>query len=73
MRVLQGGHDVPAEKVAARFPRALENLRRAIGVLPFMWVYDNSDLTQPFRKVAELERGTLVAARGSGRRLSAYG
>src|SRR6266481_3491596 len=30
MRVLQGGHDVPAEKLSARFPRTMENLARAI-------------------------------------------
>jgi predicted ABC-type ATPase len=30
MRVSQGGHDVPDDKLAARFPRTLENLRRPI-------------------------------------------
>jgi predicted ABC-type ATPase len=29
MRVMQGGHDVPSEKLAARFPRTLANLARA--------------------------------------------
>jgi predicted ABC-type ATPase len=57
MRVVQGGHDVAAEKVATRYPRSLENLRRAITGLPFVWVYDNSDLGDPFRKVAEFEHG----------------
>jgi predicted ABC-type ATPase len=60
MRVLQGGHDVPADKVLARFPRSLENLKRAMQVLPFVWIYDNSDLTRPFRKVAEVEQGAVV-------------
>ena len=60
MRVLQGGHDVPPDKIAARYPRSLANLRRAIGALPYVWVYDNSDLGQPFRKVAEFEQGALV-------------
>jgi predicted ABC-type ATPase len=57
MRVMQGGHDVAPDKIAARYPRSLENLRRAIAVLPFVWVYDNSDLGTPFRKVAEFEHG----------------
>jgi predicted ABC-type ATPase len=57
MRVAQGGHDVPAEKISARYPRSLANLRRAIHALPFVWVYDNSDLSRPFRKVAEFQRG----------------
>jgi predicted ABC-type ATPase len=60
MRVLQGGHDVPYEKLEARYPRSLTNLRRAIETLPRVLVYDNSDLSQPFRRAADFERGVLV-------------
>ena len=60
MRVLQGGHDVPTEKLIARYPRTLENLAQAICELPHVLVFDNSDLAQPFRKIAEFERGTPV-------------
>lgn len=60
MRVLQGGHDVPAAKLAARYPRSLENLRRAIRELPHVLVFDNSDLRRPFRKVARFENGSPV-------------
>ena len=60
MRVLQGGHDVPAEKLSARFPRTMKNLARAIEKLPHVLVFDNSDLANPFRKVAEFERGKIV-------------
>jgi predicted ABC-type ATPase len=59
MRVLQGGHDVPADKVRDRYARSLENLARAIVKLPLVWVYDNSDLSLPFRKIAEFEAGHL--------------
>ena len=34
MRVSQGGHDVPTEKLKSRFPRTLRNLKAAIGGLP---------------------------------------
>ena len=34
MRVMQGGHDVPDEKLEARFQRTLANLDRAIKALP---------------------------------------
>lgn len=61
MRVLQGGHDVPLHKIAERYPRSLENLRRAVRTLPFVWIYDNSDLARPYRKVAEVERGKVVS------------
>ena len=61
MRVLQGGHDVPTEKLAARYDRTLVNLRRAIRELPFVLVFDNSDLRHPFRPVAEFEGGKVVS------------
>jgi predicted ABC-type ATPase len=61
MRVMQGGHDVPAEKLSSRFPRTMKNLGRAIRKLPHVLVFDNSDLTDPFRKVAEFENGKPVS------------
>ncbi len=60
MRVLQGGHDVPTEKLAARFDRTMENLHRAIRELPFVQIFDNSDLRRPFRRVAEFENGKAM-------------
>lgn len=60
MRVLQGGHDVPTEKLHARFPRSLRNLALAVSLLPHVWVFDNSDLAHPFRRLAVFEDGVLV-------------
>lgn len=57
MRVSQGGHDVPSEKIAGRYPRTLENLRRAIHELPLVLVFDNDDLAHPYRRVAEFADG----------------
>jgi predicted ABC-type ATPase len=57
MRVSQGGHDVPTEKLIARFPRTLANLKAAIQELPHVWVFDNDDLRTPFRQVAVFELG----------------
>jgi predicted ABC-type ATPase len=57
MRVSQGGHDVPFEKLVTRFPRTLANLKAAISALPHVVILDNDDLNQPFRKVAEFENG----------------
>jgi len=59
MRVSQGGHDVPDDKLVARFPRTLENLRSAIRRLPHVLIYDNSDLAKPFRLVAVFDHGQL--------------
>jgi predicted ABC-type ATPase len=60
MRVMQGGHDVPPEKLASRFKRTLANLHRAIRDLPLVLVFDNSNLRRPFRQVAEFHSGKLV-------------
>ena len=57
MRVSQGGHDVPSEKIQSRFSRTLANLKRAIKELPLVLIYDNSDLQRPFQKVAEYGNG----------------
>jgi predicted ABC-type ATPase len=57
MRVSQGGHDVPTEKLIARFPRILVNLQAAVRELPQVWAFDNSDLRVPFRLVAVFENG----------------
>lgn len=60
MRVSQGGHDVPSEKLLSRYPRILENLRAALQKLPHVWVFDNDDLRTPFRLVAVCEAGRMV-------------
>lgn len=57
MRVSQGGHDVPEEKIIARFPRTLANLKIALAELPHVVVYDNSNLAAPFRRIAEFRNG----------------
>ncbi len=60
MRVSQGGHDVPADKLKARFPRTMANLKAAIRELPCVLIFDNDDLRTPFRKVAAFENGQRV-------------
>jgi len=60
MRVSQGGHDVPLDKLTSRFPRTLANLKLAIRELPAVLVFDNSDLRTPYRLVAEFSSGTVL-------------
>jgi predicted ABC-type ATPase len=60
MRVSQGGHDVPTEKLVTRFPRTLANLKAAIQVLPYVLIFDNEDLKHPYRRVAVYENGKAV-------------
>jgi len=60
MRVSQGGHDVPHEKLMALFPRTLANLAAAIRELPHVWIFDNSDLARPFRLASVCENGRIA-------------
>lgn len=62
MRVSQGGHDVPTEKLVARFPRTLANLQRAMAALPHVLVFDNGDLARPYRFVASVDHGRVAVA-----------
>jgi len=57
MRVSQGGHDVPTDKLVERFPRTLTNLAAALRELPCVLVFDNDDLKTPFRQVAAYTNG----------------
>ena len=61
MRVSQGGHDVLPEKLTARYPRTLANLRTAIRELEHVWIFDNDDLRTPFRQVARFQNGQRVS------------
>jgi predicted ABC-type ATPase len=60
MRVSQGGHDVPSEKLVNRYPRILANLQAALKKVPHVWVFDNDDLRTPFRLVAVCENGNVT-------------
>ena len=60
MRVSQGGHDVPPEKLVERFPRTLANLGAAIRDLPCVLIFDNEDLKAPFRQLATYRNGQAM-------------
>lgn len=60
MRVSQGGHDVPTDKLISRFPRVLANFKASIRELPLVVVFDNSDLKEPYRLIAVYEAGQAV-------------
>lgn len=60
-RVLEeGGHDVPDEKLFARYPRVLSNLSRLIGEVDELTIYDNSSSEEPYRILARLEGQDLL-------------
>ena len=62
MRVSQGGHDVPSDKLRSRYPRTMANLKTAVQQLPHVLIYDNEDLNTPYRQVAVFEQGRLLVS-----------
>lgn len=57
-RVAIGGHDVPRDRIASRFERSLDNLAKAIALVPTVQLYDNSSFEEPYRLVATFEAGS---------------
>ena len=65
-RVLHGGHDVPSDRIIARYHRCLANLPAAIAVANGGVIFDNSDDAAPLRPLAEIEQGSLRSLTGTG-------
>jgi predicted ABC-type ATPase len=63
-RVEAGGHDVPDEKIAARFPRTFTNLRRALSFVNHALLFDNSSADEPYQFVAEFRGGKRRRRKG---------
>lgn len=60
----RAGHDVPAERIRARYPRTLANLPGAVTAASVAVLLDNDLPDQPFRFVVQFENGIPVRASG---------
>ncbi len=58
-RVLDGGHDVPRDKIAARYERMRTNVKVALTFVDLAIVVDNSALDHPLRPVASTSHGRV--------------
>ena len=63
LRVDHGGHEVPVERIAPRYERALRNAVRARRIADEMWLYDNSRKGLRPKRVARYVAGELVSVR----------
>jgi predicted ABC-type ATPase len=59
-RALEGGHDVPPDKLQQRFPRTQRNLEAALHFVDVALVFDNSSLDQPYRHIATWHDGREI-------------
>lgn len=61
-RVREGGHDVPEDKIRARFDRGAALIRKAVLLADRGMVFDNSRLNEPPRQVLVFSNGRLTQA-----------
>ena len=59
-RVMQGGHDVPTDKIISRIPRTMRYVKDALPLVDMAKFYDNSSTSQAFLSVAQLKNGQLL-------------
>ena len=59
-RAIEGGHDVPLDKLHERFPRTLRNLAAALRFVDVALLLDNSSIIEPYRHVASWRNGSEV-------------
>lgn len=64
-RVEAGGHDVPTEKLAARFERTIRNARRALTFVDLGIVVDNGSVDRPFRHIETWRHGVQIDLDGT--------
>jgi predicted ABC-type ATPase len=56
-RTLEGGHDVPAEKIHSRIPRTMKNIKMALPLVDEAWILDNSSGQNRFQQIAVIKSG----------------
>lgn len=59
-RVRDGGHNVPPDKIAARYERMRKNVKVALTFVDFAILVDNSSFETPLRPVATTSGGTVT-------------
>lgn len=64
-RVEAGGHDVSDDRILSRYPRTSSNLRAALPLVDYAYLFDNSSCDVPYRFVARYRNGRLET-RSSG-------
>jgi predicted ABC-type ATPase len=59
-RVREGGHDVPADRVLARYPRTLENLSKAVRIATVAYLYESREIEAGGHQLVAMCQGEKV-------------
>lgn len=66
LRVAKGGHDVPPDRIVARWHRSIALLPDALALADAALVYDNSNAREPYVLLARKEDGVVSLLRPAG-------
>ena len=58
-RVIEGGHNVPEDKVLTRIPRTMINIKNVLPLVDIARFYDNSSRQFPFQSVAQITKSHI--------------
>jgi predicted ABC-type ATPase len=61
-RVVEGGHNVPPEKIRGRIPRTMKLIAEVLLIVDEARLLDNSQRDDPYRQVAVVKRGRRIKA-----------
>jgi len=56
-RVIEGGHNVPVDKIHSRIPRTMKHIAAVLPIVNEARLLDNSYRKNPFQQVASVKRG----------------
>ena len=56
-RTMEGGHNVPVEKIRSRIPRTMTHIRQALSLVNQAWILDNSWERNRFKQIAVMKNG----------------
>jgi len=59
LRVAEGGHSVPDDKIISRIPRMLEHVKGSVSLCDNVQAYDNSSRDNPFQLMFSIRSGTV--------------
>ena len=60
-RVLEGGHNVPTEKILSRIPRTIKHIKTALSIVDEARIVDNSSKDDPFQQIIVMKSGKYEA------------
>lgn len=58
-RTLEGGHDVPVDKIHTRIPRTMQNVKNSLPLVDELWILDNSSEKNRYQQIAIVKNGRL--------------